>query len=97
LTFSAAHVDDPNLLVETVKWAEDEDALILRAYEAEGGANSAILHLGVTPDTVEEVDLLERNPRRVPLDDDGGVPLSLRAHEVKTLKVVAAAPERPSA
>src|SRR6185369_12993842 len=29
-----AEVDDPAVLIETIKWAEDQDALILRLYEA---------------------------------------------------------------
>jgi alpha-mannosidase len=86
-TFSAAHVDNPHAVVETVKWAEDEDALILRIYEAEGGAGPATLRLGVTPFAVDEVDLLEHNPRRLSPMHDGAVPLSLRAHEIKTLRV----------
>jgi len=73
--------------VETIKWAEDEDAMVVRLYEAEGGARSATLRLGGQPRVVDEVDLLERHPRSLALAQDGGVPLTLRAHEVKTLMV----------
>jgi hypothetical protein len=36
------------------------------------------------------VDLLERNARRVSLGDDGEVRLDLRAHEIKTLRIIPA-------
>jgi hypothetical protein len=33
------------------------------------------------------VDLLERNPRRLEVAEDGSVPLTFRAREVKTLLI----------
>jgi alpha-mannosidase len=79
---SLADVDDAGVIVETVKWAEDEDALVVRAYEADGGAVAANLHLGVSASAVEEVDLLERNPRAATAEG-----LRWRAREVKTVLV----------
>ena len=77
------------MLVETVKWAEDEgeDAMIVRLYEADGGAGGATLRLGAPPDVVDEVDLLERHPRRLVVAEDGSVPLTLHAREIKTVRV----------
>ncbi|HEY0583927.1 MAG TPA: glycoside hydrolase family 38 C-terminal domain-containing protein, partial [Chloroflexota bacterium] len=85
--FSLAHVTDPGVLVETMKWAEDEDALILRMYEADGGARPATLTLGAPPTSVAEVDLLERNPRLLAHGPHNSVALDLRAREIKTLRV----------
>ena len=51
------------MIVETAKWAEDEEALIVRLYEADGGATTATLALGLAPEVVDQVDLPERNPR----------------------------------
>ena len=73
--------------METAKWAEDEEALILRLYEAQGGATSVSLNLGVTVGGVDQVDLLERHPRALDVAPDGSVALDFRAHEVKTLRV----------
>jgi alpha-mannosidase len=87
LEFSAAHAAGDGVLVETVKWAEDEDAMIVRLYEAEGGATTTTLQLGSPPQTVAEVTLLERNPRNVPLSEAGSVALDLRAREVKTVRI----------
>jgi alpha-mannosidase len=80
-------VTDPGVLVETMKWAEDEDALILRMYEADGGARPATLTLGAPPTSVAEVDLLERNPRLLAHGPHNSVALDLRAREIKTLRV----------
>jgi alpha-mannosidase len=84
---SLAHVEGAAGLVETVKWAEDGEGLIVRIYEPEGGATPATLRLGFAAGAVDEVDLLERHPRRVSLAADGSVPLDLRAHEVKTQRI----------
>ncbi len=92
--FSLASAGDSGVLVETVKWAEDEDALIVRVYEAEGGAGSASLELGMPTSAVDQVDLLERHPQPLPVGQDGSVALGLRAHEVKTVRVRLSAPER---
>ena len=85
--YSLAATDAASLIVETAKWAEDENALILRLYEADGGATRGTLHLPMLEAIVDEVDLLERNPRRV---DPGA--LTFRAREVKTVRVVAGPP-----
>jgi alpha-mannosidase len=87
LEFSAAALEERGFLVETVKWAEDEDALIVRAYEADGGNGGATLRPGVPVAGVDQVDLLERNPQPLEVRADGGVPLGFRAREVKTLRV----------
>jgi alpha-mannosidase len=85
--FSLADVPHPGVLVETAKWAEDEDALILRLYEADGGATTVQVRPGAAAQTLDEVNLLERAPRRIPSGDDGAFGLEFRAREVKTLRV----------
>ena len=83
---SLASASDPGVIVETAKWAEDEDALIVRLYEADGGANtSATLALGVLPEAIDQVDVLERNPRA--LTASQATPLEFRAREIKTVRV----------
>jgi alpha-mannosidase len=78
--WSLAQATQPGVLVETAKYAEDEETLILRLYEAEGGATRTRLELGV-PGSIDELNLLERNPR--PLAET----FELRAREVKTVRV----------
>ena len=43
---SFAAVDDPNLVLDTIKRAEDSDALVLRLYEAHGARGIARVRLG---------------------------------------------------
>jgi alpha-mannosidase len=74
------------VVAETVKWAEDEDALIFRLYEADGGATTAHLRPGAAVRTLEEVNLLERQPRPIPAGGEGAFALEFRAREVKTLR-----------
>jgi alpha-mannosidase len=89
IRFSLASVNDTGVVVETAKWAEDEEALIVRMYEANGGIKSgATLALGVTPQAVDQVDLLERNPHAVEGSaQNHAVALDFRAREVKTIRV----------
>jgi alpha-mannosidase len=87
--FSLASVADAGVVVETAKWAEDEQALIVRMYEAdEGTRTGATLALGVVPEAVDQVDLLERNPRAVEaFQGKDVVALDFRAREVKTIRL----------
>jgi alpha-mannosidase len=77
----------PGVIAETAKWAEDADALVLRLYEADGGATDCLLSTLPSLGRVEEVDLLERHPRPVAERLGAGVPLHFRAREVKTLSL----------
>ena len=83
---SLVRASAPNVLVESVKWAEDEDALILRLYEAEKSATTAHLQFGMPVAAVVEVNLLEEEPEDLVLD---GLSLALhfRPFEIKTLKL----------
>src|SRR5712692_174248 len=87
--FSLVSVTDSGVVVETAKWAEDEDALIVRLYEADGGVvPAASLALGVTPEGVDQVDLLERNPRALDVPQPNqALSLGFRAREVKTIRI----------
>ena len=52
-------VDDPNLVLDTVKRAEDSDALVLRLYEAHGGRGVARVRVGLPFRSAELCNLLE--------------------------------------
>ena len=62
-------VDDPNLVLDTVKRAEDSDALVLRLYEAHGARGTARLRVGVPFTDASSCNLLE-DPGE-PLETDG--------------------------
>jgi alpha-mannosidase len=88
-------LDDPNIVVEAVKQAEDGEDIVIRLYEAGGGTVSTTLDLGFPAQAVEEVNLMER-PVDAPqwaLTMDGNrtqVALTFRPFEIKTVKVTLA-------
>jgi alpha-mannosidase len=92
---SFLELDNPHVVVEAVKQAEDGDDVVIRLYEAGGGNARTTLNLGFAAEAVEEVNLMER-----PVDtpqwalDMGGdrtqIALTFRPFEIKTLKVTLA-------
>jgi alpha-mannosidase len=77
-------VDDPNLVLDTVKRAEDSDALVLRLYEAHGGRGTARLRATVPFTEARRCNLLE-DPE-APLAVEGDVvEIPYRPHEIVSL------------
>jgi alpha-mannosidase len=56
---SYASVDDPNLVIDSIKRAEDSDAVILRLYECHGARGSAKLHLAERFSSATPCNILE--------------------------------------
>ncbi|MBE2181428.1 MAG: alpha-mannosidase [Chthoniobacterales bacterium] len=78
-------LDNPAVVPDTIKKAEDSDALIVRLHESHGGHQTAVLScVGLT--AARRVDLLERNPAPVPVSG-GQITLALRPFEILTLEV----------
>ena len=79
-------VDNPAVVLDTVKKAEDSDALIVRLYESHGGHQTATLKTSLPFRKAIKVNLLEdgNEPVRV---GRGGIKLDLRPFEVVTLKL----------
>ncbi|MFO7897690.1 MAG: alpha-mannosidase [Planctomycetota bacterium] len=87
-TTSFFAVDSPHVVLDTVKKAEDDDALIVRLYEAHGGRARATLTTSLPVASAAECDLLERATDAEPLAvEDGAVPLDFGPFEVKTLRL----------
>ncbi|MBA2383861.1 MAG: alpha-mannosidase [Actinobacteria bacterium] len=85
-TQSLAAVDDPNLVLDTVKRAEDSDALVLRLYEAHGARGMARVRLGAPFDSAHLANALEEE--REPLEvQDGEVLVPYRPHQLLTVKI----------
>jgi alpha-mannosidase len=58
-SWSFASVDDANLVLDTIKRAEDSDALIIRLYECHGSRGLARLNLGTTFKSAKLSNILE--------------------------------------
>jgi alpha-mannosidase len=79
-----AEVDDHALVLDTIKRAEDSDALILRLYEAHGGRGTARLRLGVPFSRACLTDLLEDEGEELPVLD-GTIEVAYRPWELITI------------
>ncbi len=78
-------VDAPNVVVESVKWAESGKAFVVRLYEAEKNAVKTRIRFAHRVKAVSEVNLLEEEPKRVRIAA-GSVTVEFRAFEIKTLR-----------
>jgi alpha-mannosidase len=76
----------PGLVLDTVKLAEDGDALVLRLYEAHGGRGRARIRLGVPFAAARRSNLLEDDLG--PVEVDGGeIVVDFRPWQIVTLLV----------
>jgi alpha-mannosidase len=83
-------VDDPAVVVEAVKLAEDRSGdLVVRLYESRGGRAETGFALGFPAAEVYETDLLEQRVERLALTGDigTGIRLALRPFQLVTLRI----------
>jgi len=83
--------DAPHAIISALKLAEDQpaggDAVIVRVYESHGRAGEATLRAAWPIRDAAEVNLIEQ-PEAPLAQDDRGVVLPLRAHEIKTTRLL---------
>jgi alpha-mannosidase len=79
-------LDQPNIIIEAVKKAEDEEAIILRLYESSHASTTATLQFGFPVASAEETSLMETllKPLKV---IDNAVVLNFEPFEIKTVCV----------
>ena len=85
-TYSVAYTNKKNVIVETVKEAEDSDATVLRLYECKNMRSKTELTLGFPAKSCYLCDMLENEEKELPIVD-GKVKLDIRGFEIVTLKV----------
>jgi alpha-mannosidase len=83
---SFASVDDANVVLDTVKRAEDSDALVLRLYDAHGARGTARLRLGAPFASARRANALEDDAEELAVED-GAIVVPYRPHEIVTVKV----------
>jgi alpha-mannosidase len=88
---SLIELDTPQVVVQTIKRAEDSEATIVRLYEAWGGRCKVRLRTTLPVSRAFMCDLLERDRREVALTD-GEIELELTPFKILTLKL---APQNP--
>jgi len=83
-------VEPHNVVIETIKKAEDSQDLIIRLYEAHGKDIQATLTFNKILTAVIETDMLEWDKyvdAEVFHSDGNKVAIDLQKHEVKTIRV----------
>lgn len=83
---SFVSVDRRGVVIDAVKKAEDEDAVVVRLYEAWGARGPAVVRAPQGVGSAVRTDLLERDQGPVEIRE-GGIRLELRPFEILTLKL----------
>ena len=82
-------VDRPNVVVETVKWAEDGDGLIVRLYDNERRRGPVRVRIGFPFERIEAVDLLERPVSATPVERTAdGFEFMIAPYQIKTFRII---------
>lgn len=86
---SFASLDQSNIMLETVKMAEDGNGVILRMYEFENALTKAEVTLGdaASIEAVSECNLIEEKICDIPLTENG-FKITMKPYEIKTCRVV---------
>ncbi len=84
--YSLAQVDAPNVLIETVKPAEDGQGIILRLYESHGRRSRAALSTVYPRFTLQPCDLLE-NPAGDETQAGRQFEFTIRPYEIQTYRL----------
>ena len=84
--FSLARTDRDDVILDTIKGAEDGDGLILRVYEAEGARGTATIHLAFPAASVTECNLMEDDEREIPMEN-GAFAFAIKPYEIKTFRI----------
>jgi alpha-mannosidase len=85
--FSFISVDVENVIVESVKKAEDNDDIILRIYEAYGMSNRANLKLGIPVKFACLTNMLEQEIAELAIDSNS-ISLDFKPFEIKTVRLI---------
>jgi len=79
-------VDNPSIIIDTVKKAEDTDEVVVRMYESRGTRGEARLHSTLPFQSAVKCNLLEQDGEKVEWRD-GGASFAFKPFEIVTLKL----------
>jgi alpha-mannosidase len=90
LPTSLLDMNDPDLLFETWKHAEDGHGTILRFLDLGGAARTVTVRLpSLTLGEAWETDAVERDQQRLQLDGSDGFTVAVHPHQIVTVRIVA--------
>ena len=84
--FSALKVSNDNVVVETIKKAEDDEAYIIRAYEAHNRRTNAEFEVGFDVSKAYICDLMENELEEIVIKDNKFT-LNIKPFEICTIKI----------
>lgn len=86
---SAAFVttDRPNVIIETIKQAEDSNAIVVRLYEAHGARGPVKIQFTAPVSNVVECNLMEDPETEIPANKDNSITLQIKPFEVRSFLV----------
>ena len=83
---SLCEVSESNIIIESIKWADDNSGYVLRLYESEGTATPCQVTLSSAGSAIHECNMLEDELNELE-QTEKGIKLHFRPFEIKTLKV----------
>jgi len=86
-SFSFFKASPSNIILVTIKKAEDRENLILRLYESEGKESEALIGFFYRPKKIYELDLMENRLHPVPFKENS-LSLKFGKSEIKTLELI---------
>ena len=86
-TRSWASCDDANLVLDTIKLAEDSEAVVLRLYECHGSGGVARVRVGWPATKAVYCNFLEEDGETVAVLPDGNLEIPYRPFQIITVKI----------
>jgi len=83
---SLISTDPPNIIIETVKQAEDGDGIIVRLYESQRKRGQVKVHVGAEIESAWETNLLEEDQSQLQVESNRVI-LNLRPYQIMTLRL----------
>jgi alpha-mannosidase len=83
---SLVSTDSPNVIIETVKRAEDGDGIIVRLYESQRKRGPVEVRCAFPVREAWETNLLEENQSPLPVDGNH-VRFTLRPYQIMTIRL----------
>jgi alpha-mannosidase len=84
---SAFAVDAANVVIDTVKKAQDDDSIILRLYESQNRRGKVSISTEILIKEAWECDLMENNLRKLDVSE-GVISLEMGPFEIKTVRII---------
>jgi alpha-mannosidase len=86
--FSFATINEPSVIIETIKKSEDDDSIVIRLYESEGSRKSDVeMTFFKEIKKVYETNLIEEEPKEIHINGNS-FKFDITPYEIKTFKVL---------